>query len=254
MPRPARKALAIADEIAERIANRLPGYGAGAYLVRRELAAEFGRDRDTVDRALAMLVDRDVVAFDGDGFARVKVRPKVRQSDRDLVTGDPSGQWKGFGSAVANIGGTPYVDVLETGDSPVPSEAARWLGIEAGMTAVVRHRLYGVVEAGRRIPVSIGTTWITAEAARRAPRVRDADTGSGGITQRLIDAGYTLRYEDTPTARLPNPVERDLLELDPGRPVLRTWRRTFGGDGDEVVKVSLRVSNPDLYETVYRFG
>lgn len=255
MPRPALKALEVADALEKRI--KAGDYESrGGYLPSsRSLEGDkeigrhgrIGAERGTIDRAKHLLKERGLIEITGSG---AKVRTPIRQEATDIVR--PVGRWQGFGAAVARAGGEPYADVLDVRDVDVPSDVARWLGVPVGTPAVRRHRLHGAVDGGRRIPISVATTWILLAEADRVPAVREVETGEGGITRRFEEAGYRLWYEDVVTACGASAEEAALLGIAEGSPVSEVWRRSYDGS-DRIVKVSRRVLNPKVQELSYRY-
>lgn len=248
MPRPPEKAEAVATILTRRIKTGV--YEEDTWLPssrRLEQDEEIDAERGTIDRAKHILQKRGYVRITKGG---AKVRRPIRQEEADV--GRPVGRWRGFGAAVKRAGGEPYVDVRSVREVGVPGEAAYWLEVEAGSTVVERHRVHGAIDGGRRIPISVATTWILLAVAERIPAVSEVDTGPGGITERLADAGYELRYEDVVVAREASAGEAELLDIKEGSPVVEVWRRSYDQDG-RIVKVSCRVVNSREQELSYKY-
>lgn len=236
------KAQFVADHLAVRIAagDYLPGQWLPG---GKTIGDELGVDRGTVRNALLMLAERGLVeVVEGNG---AKVAARVASSNyepADLTRG--VGRWRGFGATVIRDGGEPYAEVARVVEVEVPASVANRLGVPLGTTVLLRDRVQGRIAAdGTREPVQIALTWITMEVVGRAPVVREEDTGPGGITSRITEAGYDMRYEDVVTARLADTFEQARLGIDDRQAVLDVWRRTFDQDG-RVIKVSNRIVNP----------
>src|SRR5439155_9436133 len=62
----------------------------------------------------------------------------------------------------------------------------------------------------------LATSYIPAALAEELPVLSATETGSGGIYDRLEDAGYgPIRWTEAITSRMPGPVEATLLRLPP---------------------------------------
>lgn len=249
MAKPPTKAQHVADQLAIKIATG--EYRPGQWLPGAEaIGDELGAERGTVRRALLMLAARGLIEIVVGNGAKVIARTVTNVDTTDITQGVD--QWRGFGAAAVRGGSEPYVDVADAVEVPVPPAAANRLGIPMGTIVLLRDRVHGVVEGGERQPSEIALTWITMPVVERAPGVRLADTGPGGITARIAEAGYQMRYEDTPTTRMPSAAEQDRLRIDGDQPVLDVWRRTYD-QSDHVIKVSNRIINPLLIQLVYRY-
>jgi GntR family transcriptional regulator len=249
MAKPPAKAQYIADQLAIRIAAG--DYQAGQWLPgAQSIGDELGAERGTVRRALQMLAERGLVEIVAGNGARVLDRAVTRHNTVDMV--QDVGNWRGFGAASLRAGGEPYADVASVGEVTAPPQVAHLLAIPLGEQVLLRDRVHGVVESGVRKPAEVALTWITLAAVERAPALRQVDTGHGGITRRLIDAGYELRYEDEVSARMADDTERARLKIDASQPVLTVWRRSYD-QTDHVIKVSNRVINPQVHHLVHRY-
>jgi GntR family transcriptional regulator len=71
---------------------------------------------------------------------------------------------------------------------------------------------------------------------------------------RLKEAGYgPLHFDEVVRARMPDPDEASILELEPGTPVLAIRQYTHSHDG-EVLDYKEMVVAGDREEYAYRFG
>lgn len=251
MAKPPSKAQYVADQLAIKIAAG--EYQPGEWLPGGEaIGRDFGAERGTVRRALHMLADRKpplVEIVRGNG-ARVLPRVVTRHSPIDMT--QPVGQWRGFGAAIYRAGQESYTDIIRIGETQAAPSVARWLGVPIGTAVLERNRVHGVVETGERKPVEIATSWISMPVVERVPALREDDTGPGGMTARLVDAGYEPRYEDVLSARHADAAEQELLKVNGQHSMLVSWRRTYDQTG-HVIKVSRRVINSLLHELVYRY-
>lgn len=249
MPRPPSKAQTVADQLAIRIAAG--DYQPGAWLpARRDLGAEYNVDRGTVSRALRMLAERGMVnVIEGNG-ARVTPRTVSRHRPEDM-THPVEGKWLGFGASARRAGKIPYTVSHGIENVEIGTQIARQLGVPIGTTVLERARVHGHVEPGEvRKPVEVATTWILQFVVERIPVLRQEDTGPGGMTARLLEAGFTLRYQEAASARMPDLREQELLQLCDRQPVLVLWRKTFD-QTDRVIKASRRVINTMEHEVEF---
>src|SRR5262249_36492188 len=113
---------------------------------------------------------------------------------------------------------------------PVPYDIAALLDLEPGVEVVIRDRLMGDPVTGR--PTQLAASYIPAELAGELPVLTAAETGPGGIYDRLEDAGYgPIRWTEAITARMPGPDEARLLRLSSGVPLLRILRSAVSSSG-----------------------
>jgi GntR family transcriptional regulator len=226
-------------------------YRPGEWLPSGEaIGREFGAERGTVRRALRMLAERGLVeVVEGNG-AKVAQRVVTQHSPADMT--QPANGWRGFGAAALRAGQEPYVDVRSVREVEALPHVARWLGVPIGTVTLERDRVHGIVEAGERKPVEIATTWIKLSVVERVPMLRQPDTGTEGMTARLIEAGYEPRYEDVVTSRHGDADEQERLQVDGQQSLTVVWRRTYD-QTDQIIKVSQRVINPLRHKLSYRY-
>ncbi len=81
-------------------------------------------------------------------------------------------------------------------------------------------------------PTQLATSYIPAALAAGLPVLAAADTGHGGIYDRMEDAGHgPIQWTEAITARPPAPAEARLLRLPRGVPLLRIVRLAASPDG-----------------------
>jgi GntR family transcriptional regulator len=164
------------------------------------------------------------------------------------------GAWRGFHTAAARSGFEAYTDTYRIADVEASQEVAGRLGIPVGAIVLERARLQGVVVDGVRRPVQVATTWVVADVVARLPILREHSTGAGGMGSRMEEAGYSLGYEETVTARRPSPHEQEQLDVAEGQPVIVARRRALDNQGSgRAVEVTVRVINAERHELVYRY-
>ncbi|HET9383017.1 MAG TPA: UTRA domain-containing protein [Streptomyces sp.] len=157
-------------------------------------------------------------------------------SSLPYVTPPGEGQPDAWRAEAAGRGGTGTQRIVYAGEVPAPDEVAVLLGLEAGVTVVVRRR---VIELDGE-PCELTDTYYPAEIARGT---RLAETGKirGGAVSLLAGLGHVgARVREDVSARMPEGEERDVLRLGPGEPVLRLSRVTLDS-GDRPFQVDLMV-------------
>jgi GntR family transcriptional regulator len=97
----------------------------------------------------------------------------------------------------------------------------------------------------------LATSYIPGALAEGLPVLSAAETGSGGIYDRLEDAGYgPIRWTEAITSRMPGPAEAKLLRLSAGVPLLRIVRLAASPNGQPLEVNDTRV-NADEWEIGY---
>lgn len=131
---------------------------------------------------------------------------------------------------------------------PAPYDIAPALGVPPGAEILIRDRVMGDPQAGQ--PVQLATSYLPAALARGTV-LAEADTGPGGIYDRLEEMGHgPLTWHEAVSARMPTPTEADLLDLPPGIPVLRIIRTTENPDG-QVLEINDTRLNAEHFEIGY---
>lgn len=124
---------------------------------------------------------------------------------------------------------------------PVPYDIAALLDLEPGVEVIIRDRVMGDPDSGRA--TQLATSYIPEALAEDLPVLSAAETGPGGIYDRLEDAGYgPIRWTEAITSRMPGPDEARLLHLPPGVPLLRVVRLASSPAGRPLEVNDTRVS------------
>ncbi|WP_410595531.1 GntR family transcriptional regulator [Amycolatopsis sp. lyj-23] len=133
--------------------------------------------------------------------------------------------------------------------APAPTDVADMLETEPGQAVVVRDCVMGDAETGEVHHVSL--SYLAPWLVDQLPVLGSADTGPGGIYDRMEDHGLgPLEWEERLGARPPSARERTLWTLAPGTPVLRLLRITRSNAG-RVCEVNEMVLRADRYEIGY---
>lgn len=118
---------------------------------------------------------------------------------------------------------------------PAPRDIAVLLGIPAGDEVLVRDRIMGDSDSGQAM--QLAASYLPAVLAR-GTALAEADTGPGGIYDRLEEMGHgPLSWSETITARMPSNDEARLLDVPRGVPLLRVVR-VASSPAERVVEVN----------------
>ncbi|WP_433371821.1 GntR family transcriptional regulator [Streptosporangium sp. CA-115845] len=196
-----------------------------------ELEALHGVSRSTVRRAVAQLTTEGLLTPVRRGGTKVRERYERNRITRArMVYRDERGYY--FDPAARPWAALrPPVVRWE----PAPQDIAYALGVEPGAEVLVRDRLMGDPRTGD--PIQLATSYLPADLARGTV-LAEADTGPGGIYDRLEEAGHgPLQWSEVVVASAPSETEATSLKLAPGVPLLRLIRTTRSADG-QVLEVN----------------
>jgi GntR family transcriptional regulator len=181
----------------------------------RVLTIELETSRTTVRRALAELV----------GEGRL-----VRRQGSGTYVAEPKIRWPlqmtSFTEQASEYGYRTSTRLLEAARTRVDGDTAERLGIRSGGAAFVIERLRLVDD----IPMALETSHLSAT---RFPVLIGTLRKTQSLYRALADT-YDVRpaeAEETIETALASPREAELLEVDPGVPILLLGRHTFDGDG-----------------------
>jgi DNA-binding GntR family transcriptional regulator len=210
-----------------------------------ELMAAHGTGRDPVRRAIAQLTAEGLVEPVRRRGTVVRHHPARRRINRSrLVYRDELGyyfdqtaqSWRPVQSPTVSRG-------------PVPYDIAALLDLQSGAEVIIRDRVMGDPATGQA--TQLATSYIPAALAEELPVLSATETGSGGIYDRLEDAGHgPSRWTEAITSRMPDPVEASLLRLPPGAPLLRIVRLAVSPSGQPLEVNDTRV-NAEEWEISY---
>jgi len=178
----------------------------------RSLTERFGVSRMTVRQAVDALVTEGVLEREqGRGTF---VAPPRADFEMRLTT---------FGEEARRRGLTPGADILQAGPLPAPRHVAEALdrAADTPMHFVLRLR------TADGTPMSLEETWVPVDLA---PDLLDGGVPEsiyGALRARGLDPTWG---EETITAADGTPQELEVLQMPSSRAVMRTSRRTFGGD------------------------
>lgn len=223
-PPPSRR---IADHLREAIAEG--EYAPGERLPsERALADQWGVARNTARQAIAFLQAEGLVeAVHGSGVY-VREQPSVvtRPAHERYTPGHREGTSGPFAAEIQRIGATPRVEVLGISQVGPPREVVERLGIEEDEPVLCRRNRCFVDER----PVQLVDTYVPRPVAA-GTRLDREDPGPGGIYAELERAGWVVAtIDETVTARMPDPGERERLALPPGVPLLELWHTSLDED------------------------
>ena len=233
----------VADQIREQI--RRGHYPPGSLIPRiTDLTSAHQVSRITVRKAIAQLAAEGLVEPVRRRGTVVRDRPARQRITRSRTVYrdeigyyfDPVAQpWRALRPPVIGWGPAPY-------------DIAPPLGVAPGTEILIRDRVMGDPGTGRTI--QLATSYLPADLARDTI-LAEADTGPGGIYDRLEEMGHgPLTWHEAVSARMPTPDEADLLDLPPGTPVLRIVRTTQSPSG-QILEINDTRLNAEHYEIGY---
>lgn len=224
----------------------------GANLPRmKDLADEYGANRDTVGRAVAVLEAEGLVwavprrgTIVRYGMLRQR-RPRGNLVKRNIAT---EGRGYSFPSASGQEVWHHHVPRLATVERLEDSRLARFLGVEPGSAVLRRHRVTG---PATEPPFQINNTWVHPRAAS-VPGVADAADSPGDWLYRLEAAGHwPLEWVEHIRARMPSKEEAGLLQIPMVLPVVEVVRVGRSGADGQPVEVTEYIIPSDRVEIVH---
>ena len=240
----------IAAELRKRI---LAGeWEPGANLPRmQDLAAEFGVNRDTVARAVALLEAEGLVwavprrgTIIRYGMLRQR-RPRGDLVKRNVATDGPGYSFPSASGQEVWQHHVPRVSSSVPLDDP---RIARFLSVPAGSMILRRHRVTGPVTEP---PFQICDTWIHPRVAD-VPGVAGAADSPGDWLYRLEMAGHwPIEWLEYIRSRMPSKQEAELLQIPPVLPVVEIVRVGRSGSDGQPVEVTVYVIPADRVEIVH---
>jgi DNA-binding GntR family transcriptional regulator len=195
-------------------------YPAGSVIPKEaELMAAHAVGRMTVRRAVAQLTAEGLLQPVRRRGTLVRDRPPRRPVTRTrLVYRDELGY---FFDQTAQ--GWRALEAPTVTRGPVPHDLAGLLDVSPGDEVIIRDRVMGDPAAGR--PAQLATSYIPTALADELPVLAEADTGPGGIYDRMEDAGLgPIAWTEAISARMPVPDEARVLGVQAGVPLLRIVR------------------------------
>lgn len=218
-----------------------------------ELSAHYNVSRLTIRDAFKMLQKEGlIVSGRGSGTFVRDMPPVVRLATDRLQRRHREAGKAAYSVDAEQSGFERVVHVLDVAVITVDDELALkidqpdWVGIDV----VRRSRCYLLNGQSAQWAVS----YIPFDFAE-GTQILEHDTGAGGIYARLEDAGYLIgRFEELVQARMPRTDELEKIAISASQPVLRTVRKAFAADAEEVVlEVCDSVMSGDSYQLLYEF-
>jgi DNA-binding GntR family transcriptional regulator len=240
----------IADELRTRIkaGEWAPGSNLPAHT---ELAGEFGANRDTIGRAIAVLeADGLVWAVPSRGtIVRYGIqrqrRPRGNLVKRNVATDGPG---YSFPSASGQEVWHHHVPRLASIEKLADPRLAQLLGVPAGSPVLRRHRVTG---PATEPPFQINNTWIHPRVAD-VPGVGAAADSPGDWLYQIEKAGHwPIAWVEHIRARMPAKEEAALLQIPPVLPVVEIVRVGRSGADGQPVEVTEYVIPSDRVEIIH---
>ncbi|MEQ4302215.1 GntR family transcriptional regulator [Plantactinospora sp. B6F1] len=239
-------------DIAARIRARIEAgeWTPGTRLPRLDdFAAEYGANRDTVGRAIAVLETEGYVwAVQGRGISVRYGTMRPRRPRGDLVKRNKQATGYSFPSASSQevwVRHGPAINEPALLEDP---RIAKLLGVEPGTEVLRRFRVTGPASEA---PFQINVSWIHPRVAEIVTGI-DANPAAGEWLYRIEAAGHwPLSWIEIHRARMPSKDEATLLEIPTNLPVLEIVRVGRSGTDNQPVEVTEYVVASDRVETVH---
>jgi DNA-binding GntR family transcriptional regulator len=241
-------------EIAADLRTRILGgeWEPGAKLARMaDLGREYGVNRDTVARAIAILEAEGLlwaVPRRGTVIRHGMSRPRRLRGNlvkRNMATESPG---YSFPSASGQEVWKHHVQPTARHEKLADPRLARMLGVPEGSEVMRRLRVTG---PETEPPFQINDSWIHPRGVADAPEVANQEPGPGGWLYRLEAAGHgPIEWREHHRARMPIKEEADLLQIPMTLPVLEVVRVGQSAWDGLPIEVTMYVIPSDRVETV----
>ncbi|MEV5408640.1 GntR family transcriptional regulator [Thermopolyspora sp. NPDC052614] len=242
-------------DIAHQIRARIEGgeWAPGSKLPRLDdFAKQYGANRDTIGRAIAVLESEGFVwAVQGrgiivrHGLMRLR-RPRGNLVKRNLATGSPG---YSFPSATGQEVWKHHIPPVAGPEPLTDPRIAKLLGVPVGSEVMRRFRVTGPESEP---PFQINISWIHPRAVADAPEVVSQAPGPGDWLYRIEKAGHwPISWMEIHRARMPTKREAGLLEIPTSLPVLEIVRVGTSGRDGQPIEVTEYIVAGDRVETVH---
>jgi GntR family transcriptional regulator len=231
----------VADDL--RAAIRRGDYKPGETIPSEpELEESYGLSRATIRQAIGVLRGEGLIAVEpGRGTFVCSPGPRRRITRDRHVYRDERGY---YFDRSAQTWDAVRPTAISWG--PAPEHIATRLGVSIGSTVLIRARWIG--EPGGP-PLQLATSYLPEDIAR-GTILEQANTGPGGIYDRLEESGHYLSWIEAVIARMPSPDESEALRLRPGVPLLVIVRTAFNQEG-KALEVNETLMSADQFELSY---
>jgi DNA-binding GntR family transcriptional regulator len=250
VPPGTRRYLNIAAELRARVeAGEWPP---GSTLPRMaDLAREYGVNRDTLARAIAILEGEGLVwavprrgTVVRHGMSRPR-RPRGNLVKRNVGTDQPGYSFPSASGQEVWTHRVPRTAKLEPLADP---RLARMLGVPEGTAVMHRHRVTGPASEP---PFQTNDSWIHPRGTADVPEVAEAAEAPGDWLYRLERAGHgPISWRETHRARMPTSEEAVLLQIPVTLPVLEIVRVGTSAKDRMPIEVTQYVIPADRVEQV----
>ncbi|MEU5788691.1 GntR family transcriptional regulator [Micromonospora purpureochromogenes] len=240
------------QDIASKIRERIEAgeWGPGTRLPRLDdFAAEYGANRDTIGRAIAVLETEGYVwAVQGRGITVRYGTMRPRRPRGDMVKRNEQATGYSFPSASSQEVWVRHGEAVNARAQLNDPRIAKLLGVTPGTEVLRRFRVTGPASEA---PFQINISWIHPRVADIVADV-DANPAAGEWLYRIEKAGHwPIRWMEFHRARMPSKDEAALLDIPASLPVLEIVRVGTSGADDKPVEVTEYVVASDRVETVH---
>ncbi|MQB02354.1 MAG: UTRA domain-containing protein, partial [Actinobacteria bacterium] len=210
----------------------------------RELMETYDTARATIRQALRVLLAEGLVESRRGVGVFVRQRGPVRRlaADRFARRHREAGK-AALTYEAESQGRTVRQELLELAEVPAPETVAVRLDIDEDKPVFVRRRRMFIDET----PMQLADSYFPLEIAQG--RIREENSGPGGVYARIEDAGHTLtRFTEELSFRMPTPDEARALHLGSGVPVIDLIRIAYAGDHPVEVFTAVMAGDKHIFQ------
>jgi DNA-binding GntR family transcriptional regulator len=240
------------QDIASKIRDRIEAgeWSPGTRLPRLDdFATEYGANRDTIGRAIAVLETEGYLwAVQGRGITVRYGTMRPRRPRGDLVKRNEHATGYSFPSASSQEVWVRHGEAVSAPTPLIDPRIAKFLGVEPGTEVLRRFRVTGPASEA---PFQINVSWIHPRVSDLVADV-DKNPAAGEWLYRIEKGGHwPISWMEIHRARMPTKDEAALLDIPTSLPVLEIVRVGTSGVDKQPVEVTEYVVASDRVETVH---
>ncbi|RLL67014.1 GntR family transcriptional regulator [Streptomyces sp. Z26] len=207
-----------------------------------DLRAQYGGARATIRRAIDELVAERLVTSTQGRAPIVRERPKLalRQTGATYRNRQATGK-SNFNAEVEAQGRRPRQKILDVLEVPAADDIAHLLGVEPGSNVLLRRRLFLIDDE----PAQLVDGYYDPELVS-GTRIAEARPIRGGVQGVIEDPEGPIRrrvvqFVEEIDIRMPNPHEKQSLDIPVGVPLARVLRTAYDTVGLPVEVLDSRI-------------
>ncbi|MEU4801054.1 GntR family transcriptional regulator [Actinosynnema sp. NPDC023587] len=194
----------------------------------RTIASQYEIARTTATEAIRLLEQEGlVVRMHGKGNFVRSEKPLIRLGG-DRYSKKFRGGPTPFRRECEKAGLTPRIEVLAVDRAQPPEDIAALLRVDSGSKSTLRRSNHYFANDE---PLQVVTTYIPWVIAEGTALTQRKQVGKDGIYGRLEERGHLMMtISEEVTSRMPDVIEKELLQIPAGTPVLEVLHTSFDQD------------------------